>query len=107
MPGQWQHSTRSKRLGPGWHARRAACYRDAGGRCQHTDPDGNRCTSQPPLHKTPTDPAGQADHVDRAEGETGELAWLCVPHHREKTTREGTAALPRERRTPEPHPGLA
>jgi 5-methylcytosine-specific restriction protein A len=105
VTGKWEHSTRRQRLPADWHKRRTACYRNAQGRCEQAT-DGQRCTTVTPLHRTDGVEAGHADHIDR-EGDDTQLQWLCPAHHRAKTTLEGAAALPRERRVPEPHPGLA
>lgn len=108
MPGQWVNGDRRSRLPADWHKRRAACYRDAGGRCQAIEEDtGQRCTATPPLHGTKANPGGHADHEDRTLGEDGPLKWKCARHHGIKSSREGTAALPRERRPERQHPGLA
>lgn len=106
----WSTSDRRSRLGPDWHARRARCYRNAGGRCQHVDDNGQRCTTRPPLHKTTTQAGGHADHIDRELGEDGPLAWLCPAHHYAKSSAEGHDAMRQQRaKTLHPrerHPGL-
>lgn len=99
----WSTSTRATRLPRDWHAQRARCYRDANGRCTN-------CGTPAPLHRTPTQPAGHADHVDRLLGDTSPLAWLCQPCHLTKSSVEGQQAM-RDRRVTalhprEQHPGL-
>jgi hypothetical protein len=101
----WSTSTRRTRLPKDWHARRAACYRNAGGRCQWTT-NGQRCTWTGPLNGTKQQPGGHADHIDRAQGEHGPLQWLCPTHHNRKSSAEGHAARPARQRTTPPHPGL-
>jgi 5-methylcytosine-specific restriction protein A len=106
-----RRSRRRAELPKDWHARRARTKRLAGGRCQHVDAGGQRCTwTSPP--RGSGQPDGHADHINRALGdEQSNLQWLCPAHHNEKSASEGHEAMrairalashPRER-----HPGLA
>lgn len=77
-PTPWEGSNRSARLPPGWHtrirprilARDPICY-IAGCDRPSTEVD----------HVTPND-----DHRD------SNLAGICTPHHRQKSSQEGNAA---------------
>jgi 5-methylcytosine-specific restriction protein A len=99
----WTTSDRASRLPKDWHARRAACYRRAGGRCQWLT-NGQRCTTVTPLHRQGHHQAGHADHIDRTLGDDPtNLQWLCPPHHLAKSSAEGNQAR-RTQRTDEHHP---
>ena len=106
----WDTSTRRTSLPKDWHARRARTKRQADGRCQHTEPDGTRCTWTSPQRGS-GQPDGHADHINREAGdEQTNLQWLCPDHHNAKSSTEGHAAM-REQRTAgrhpaERHPGL-
>lgn len=102
----WASSDRRTRLPRDWHARRAACYRTAGGRCQWVDSNGQQCATTTPLHRTGDTPGGHADHINPALGENGPTQWLCPTHHNRKSAAEGHAAKPQRRRDAETHPGL-
>lgn len=106
----WSTSDRRARLPKDWHAQRARTYRAAAGRCQHTNPDGQRCTWTGPLNGRPSQPGGHCDHINRDQGNTSELAWLCPTHHLAKSSAEGHDAMRTQRdklRHPaEQHPGL-
>lgn len=105
MSGSWAHSTRRARLPPDWHKIRARTYRNAGGRCEWVT-DGRRCTTIAPLHRQGDTPGGHADHITAMTDDHEQTQWLCAPHHLAKSSAEGNAAKPRERRPPEQHPGL-
>jgi 5-methylcytosine-specific restriction protein A len=105
----WSTSDRRTRLPKDWHAQRAATYRQAGGRCQHTNPDGTRCLWTGPLNGRPGQPGGHADHI-RPSDDTSPLQWLCPTHHGAKSSAEGHAAMRAQRaklhHPTERHPGL-
>lgn len=96
MPGGWVGSTRAARLPPNWatEIRPRILARD-----NHTchlcgGPGADRVD-----HITPGD-----DHTDANLAAVHDTVW---PHcHRYKSSAEGNAAKPRERRSPEAHPGL-
>ena len=92
----WSTSTRKGSLPPDWPRRVAATRARAHGRCEHVGPDG-RC----PAQGVDCDHAGHRHDHDT-------LQWLCATHHQAKTQAEATRARwrYRDRRDPEPHPGL-
>jgi 5-methylcytosine-specific restriction protein A len=68
----------------------------AGGRCEVVE-DGARCARA----------GGECDHIVAGDDHSlANLQWICVPHHRVKSSREGAAATPRLLRPPERHPAL-
>jgi len=71
----------------------------AGGRCEKRLPSGKRCPRV----------GVECDHIIRGnDHRLRNLRWLCVPHHRAKSAREGQEAQrPKgERNRPtERHPG--
>lgn len=91
----WAGSTRRQRLPPDWQQRRTLVLQRDGHTCQLRYPD--ICT-------------GRATDVDhKIHGDNHALTNLqaaCNPCHQRKTAQEAAAARPRERRTPEPHPGI-
>jgi 5-methylcytosine-specific restriction enzyme A len=98
MPGQWEHSTRKARLPADWPTLRQLVKRRAKGICEHTTADGVRCKTY----------GTDCDHITAGDDHRlVNLQWLCAYHHRAKSSAEGNAARPRERRPTEQHPGLA
>ena len=96
MPGGWAGSSRHERLPNNWKQLRAGVL----------DRDGHRCTRIEAGARCPQ-VATDVDHIDRANGDSpGNLASLCAWHHAQKTAAEGNQARTRQRRAPEPHPGL-
>lgn len=96
MAGGWSGSTRAARLPGNWRALRAQTLARDGHRCTRLH-DGQRCAQ----------PATEVDHVDRDGGNHPDnLASVCTRCHAHKTAAEGNAARTRQRRDPEPHPGL-
>jgi 5-methylcytosine-specific restriction enzyme A len=99
MPGGWEHSTGHDRTSTtAWKRTRKRILAR----------DGYRCT-------TPgcTAPATDVDHLVPvyAGGDDADsnLTSICTPHHRAKTSREGTAArkaMGGQKRPTENHPGL-
>lgn len=97
MPGGW---------GPGqartgttaWKKLRLTILERDGHTCQLAYPD--RCIGR----------ATEVDHIDAVHlGGTDEVNGLraaCSPCHAKRSSEQGNAARPRERRDPEPHPGL-
>lgn len=89
MPTAWAGSTRSSRLPTDWPRTRNRILR--------RDPTCYACHLAPSTevdHVTPGD-----NHHDT------NLAGICSPCHRTKSSREGNTARPRRKRTPERHPG--
>jgi 5-methylcytosine-specific restriction protein A len=85
-----------------WPHRRNTVLKRSGHQCEVVV-DGVRCPNV----------ATQVDHIiNVAEGgshDLSNLAAICIPHHATKSKAEaarGRARQPRERRDPEPHPGL-
>lgn len=92
----WEGSTRKYRLPADWPKRRAAVKRRARGRCEVYEA-GMRCRSF----------GAECDHVVPGDDHSlANLRWICVPHHRVKSAREGAAARPRLNRPAEVHPAL-
>lgn len=98
----WSTSRRHDRLPADWHKQRARAYRAAGGRCQHHDQHGQRCTWTGPLNGKPGRPGGHADHINRTDPDSP-LQWLCPTHHLTKSSREGHQAM-RQVRAAAKHP---
>lgn len=103
MSDHWSTSRRRSELPPNWETLRAIVGERAGGRCEHTA-DGQRCTMR----------GTDCDHINgRHDHSLGNLAWLCHPHHAQKTAREAAAAKAsaevraKSTRPAERHPGLA
>jgi 5-methylcytosine-specific restriction protein A len=96
MSGGWKHSTRRESLPPNWkQIRPAVIARDKV--CQWPMPGGGVCGAA----------ANQVDHKDdRNDHRLDALQLLCEPHHAIKSSAEGVATQPRERRPREKHPGL-
>lgn len=96
VSGGWVGSDRSRRLPSDWSRRRASVKRRAGGRCEVFE-GGARCVM----------PGEECDHIQPGDDHSlSNLQWICVPHHRAKTSREAAAARPRMHRPPEVHPAL-
>lgn len=105
MSGGWAGSTRRDSLPADWPQRRQDVKTRADGQCERVKGStSRRCTN----------PGTDCDHVIRpAAGGTDELdnlEWLCLWHHRDKTSREGNdarkAAIASTKRKPTKHPGL-
>lgn len=97
MGGGWAGSTRRDTLPPDWRTRirPAVIARDKV--CQWRMSEGGKCGA----------PGNQVDHIgDRLDHRLENLQLLCAEHHNLKSSRQGNAAKPRERRPPEKHPGL-
>jgi 5-methylcytosine-specific restriction protein A len=97
MPnGQWQGHNRKASMPPGWDAIRAAVLRRDNHTCY-------KCSSY----------ATHVDHVKNAASggtdEWGNLAAMCEPCHRVKSSAEGgrakAAKQPKRQRPQERHPG--
>lgn len=88
----WSTSHRKARLPPNWAAIRKAILRRDKGICHVCGQPG----------------AGEVDHIVAGDDHSpSNLAAIhSNPCHRRKSSREGDAARPRERRAKEPHPGL-
>lgn len=83
MPGQWDGSTRGRRLPPTWPQIRGAVITRAGGRCEATQPTGQRCDN----------PGTDVDHITRGDNHSlNNLQLLCPHHHNRKSSREGNEA---------------
>lgn len=100
MPGNWQGSNRAATLPPNWQAIRKAVLRRDRGVCQLRIGAGI-CGA----------PANQVDHIDDpTDHSIYNLRALCEPHHAQRSSQQGNAARwapqRRERRPPEPHPGI-
>lgn len=92
----WDKSDRRARLPQDWPTRRQRVLRRDGYRCKAIV-DGRRCPN----------PARDVDHIQRGDDHReSNLQALCVGCHKAKTAAEATAAQPRRKRPPEPHPGL-
>lgn len=105
MPGQWMGSTRRANLPHNWDQIRQDVKARAKGQCERIKGStGQRCTN----------PGRDCDHIIRpGDGGTDDLTnleWLCIFHHRDKTSREGnTARAAGQAKTRRPrikHPGL-
>lgn len=96
----WDSSDRRSRLPADWAIQRLRVLRRDGYRCQARDSTGRLCAA----------PANQADHIERGDDHSlDNLQALCQWHHARKSSHEGNAARrprARQRRDPEPHPGL-
>lgn len=92
-----QQSRRRSQLPPNWTALRATVRARAGARCEHVNPNGQRCTTT----------GNQCDHITRGNNHNlDNLQWLCHAHHAAKTALEGATAKPNRHRPAEPHPGI-
>ncbi|MBM4482255.1 HNH endonuclease [Rhodococcus hoagii] len=95
----WQRGGPSRTSTPSHRAFRRTVLNRDNHTCQHCG------------HHDPTGTTVQADHiVNHAQGGTDHPdngQTLCLPCHKTKTGQEAAAARTgRNRRTPEPHPGL-
>ena len=82
-PMHWNTSTRRHRLPPGWGRLRRQVLRRDGGICQ-----------------TCGDVATEVDHIVPGDNhDPSNLAAICTPCHRAKSSREGNAALNAKRRS--------
>lgn len=88
----WETSNRKQRLPADWQKRRRRILRRDRGICYVCGQPG----------------ADGVDHVLRGDdhGDENLAAIHQRPCHAQKSSREGRAAQPKQRRTPEPHPGL-
>lgn len=99
----WGRSERRVALPANWGDIRQEVFIRDGFRCTAPDPNGRRC----PL------PATEVDHITPhylgGGDEMDNLASLCTPHHRAKSSAEGNEAQAAQRakkfRPKRPHPG--
>jgi len=96
----WDTSDRRLRLPDDWPLRRLRVLRRDGYKCQARDSLGVQCGA----------PANQCDHIEHGDNhDLDNLQALCSWHHARKSSKEGHAARRprvRQRREPEPHPGM-
>lgn len=104
MTGDWSDASRNQLDTSWWRAKRAEILDRDGHVCQWMTTVGLICGA----------PANEVDHIDNRAGgglhDDANLQALCTFHHRIKSAREGAyarnRARPREKRPPEPHPGV-
>lgn len=101
MSGQWAGSDRRERLPANWAELREAVMRRAGGRCEAIKSSGQRCPNG----------GRDCDHIQAGDDHSlSNLQWLCIWHHRAKSSAEGNDAQAvvraKLRRPGRRHPGL-
>lgn len=90
---------RRNQLPANWDTIRNTTRQRAGGQCEWTMPDGQRCTA----------PGTDCDHYGDRNDHT-RTRWLCPPHHQQHTAQQSIDArrrlAARARRPVQKHPGL-